>query len=131
EETLNEVRLLASVVHPNILRFCEVFLEGKNLFMVTEYCNGGDVLQKIEKSRKGLGEKQVWRYLIQMCGGIKALHDRNILHRDIKPQNILLTKEGRVKIGDFGCSKILKANRLAMTQCGTPYYMSPELWKSQ
>mmetsp|Transcript_42288 Transcript_42288/g.68123 ORF Transcript_42288/g.68123 Transcript_42288/m.68123 type:complete len:551 (+) Transcript_42288:150-1802(+) len=131
EETLNEVRLLASVVHRNILRFCEVFLEGKHLYIVTEYCGGGDVMSYITKYRGHMEPKLLWSIFIQTCQGVKALHEKNILHRDLKPQNILMTTSGRVKLADFGCSKIMKANRLALTQCGTPYYMSPELWKNQ
>jgi len=131
QEALNEVRLLASVVHRNVLRFCEVFLEGKHLYIVTEFCEGGDVMSYVTRRRGKVKERELWSIFIQTCQGVKALHEKNILHRDLKPQNILLTLTGRVKIADFGCSKVMKANLLALTQCGTPYYMSPELWRNE
>jgi NIMA (never in mitosis gene a)-related kinase len=77
-----------------------------------------------------LSEQTIWAYFIQICLAVKALHQQNILHRDLKPQNVFLSKTRRVKLGDLGCSKLLKG-LAARTQCGTPYYMSPELWQNR
>lgn len=134
-EALNEVRILASVMHHNVLRFCEAFIEDDYLYIVTEYCEGGDLMDFIKRYRKSRGsvpEAQVWAVFTQIAIALKALHDAHILHRDLKPQNILLTGNYRVKVGDLGCAKLIKDRRgMAQTQLGTPYYMSPEVWRNE
>lgn len=74
---------------------------------------------------------RIWSYFIQICEGIHYLHENKILHRDIKPANCFITSEGGIKLGDFNVSKIVKNNCLVKTQIGTPYYMSPEIWKNR
>jgi serine/threonine protein kinase len=131
EDAVNEVRVLASIKHRNILRYCEAFLEGSNLYIVTEYAKGGDLHGKIKrytKKRKSLAEKTIWTYLLQLCSGLDTLHKINIMHRDLKPKNIFLTAHNQIRLGDLGCAKIMKAG-MARTQIGTPYYMSPEIWE--
>ena len=131
EDAVNEVRVLASIKHRNILRYCEAFLEGSNLYIVTEYAKGGDLHGKIKRytaKRKSLAEKTVWTYLLQLCSGLETLHKINIMHRDLKPKNIFLTAHNQIRLGDLGCAKIMKAG-MARTQIGTPYYMSPEIWE--
>ncbi len=72
--------------------------------------------------------KQIIDWLVQLCLGLKHIHDRKILHRDIKSQNIFFTKNNMVKVGDFGIAKSLEFTMAkAKTQIGTPYYLSPEL----
>jgi len=66
-----------------------------------------------------------------MVLGLKALHDKNILHRDLKSANVFLTKQSTVKMGDLNVSKVAKYGGLLFTQTGTPYYASPEVWKDQ
>jgi NIMA (never in mitosis gene a)-related kinase 1/4/5 len=66
-----------------------------------------------------------------MVGGLKALHDKNILHRDLKCANIFLNRDGTVKLGDLNVSKVAQYGGLLFTQTGTPYYASPEVWKDQ
>ena len=131
EDAVNEVRVLASIKHRNILRYCEAFLEGSNLYIVTEYAKGGDLHGKIKrytKKRKSLAEKTIWTYLLQLCSGLETLHKINIMHRDLKPKNIFLTAHNQIRLGDLGCAKVMKAG-MARTQIGTPYYMSPEIWE--
>jgi serine/threonine protein kinase len=131
EDAVNEVRVLASIKHRNILRYCEAFLEGSNLYIVTEYSKGGDLHGKIKRytaKRKSLAEKTVWTYLLQLCSGLETLHKINIMHRDLKPKNIFLTAHNQIRLGDLGCAKVMKAG-MARTQIGTPYYMSPEIWE--
>jgi len=131
EDAVNEVRVLASIKHRNILRYCEAFLEGSNLYIVTEYAKGGDLHGKIKRytaKRKSLAEKTVWTYLLQLCSGLETLHKINIMHRDLKPKNIFLTAHNQIRLGDLGCAKVMKAG-MARTQIGTPYYMSPEIWE--
>ena len=104
------------------------------LCIVMEYADGGDLLQKITLARSGkqpkIGEQMVWSYFIQMLHGLQALHDRQIVHRDIKCANLFLTKQGVLKLGDLNVSKVAKKG-LLQTQTGTPYYASPEVWQDK
>ena len=94
---------------------------------------GGDLYNKI-KERKGVNfpESQVLNFFTQICLGIKHIHDKKIIHRDLKGLNIFLTTEGVVQIGDFGIAKVLPATLAnAITGIGTTYYISPEIVNSQ
>jgi serine/threonine protein kinase len=98
-----------------------------------EFCDHGDLLKAIEEHKKKgtyFQEAEVWRILIQMAKGLKALHDLKIVHRDIKSANVFLSKNLEAKLGDFNVSKIAKRG-LLNTQTGTPYYASPEVWKDR
>lgn len=136
ENALNEVRILASIQHPNVISYKESFFEDKSstLCIVMEYADGGDLLEKITSIKSGksnrLSEKTVWSILIQMVHGLEALHELKIIHRDIKCANIFLTKDGMVKLGDLNVSKVAKRG-LLKTQTGTPYYASPEVWQDR
>lgn len=134
EEALNEIRLLASVYHPNITGYFESFHADGKLFITTEFAERGDLadfIKKKEGERKFLAEDRIWSILIQTLLALKVLHDRNILHRDIKAANIFLSGADSeiVKLGDLGVAKLLKRkDQLAQTSIGTPYYISPEIW---
>lgn len=137
QNALNEVRLLASISDENIIAYKEAFFDDKTrcLCIVTEFADSGDLYQQIvkcQKERTHLREADIWRYMIGMCKGLKALHDLKILHRDLKCANIFLTQQsgGEViaKLGDLNVSKVAKRG-LCMTQTGTPYYASPEVWR--
>jgi len=133
-DALNEIRLLASVRHPHVVGFLEAFLEGEDyLCIIMEFCAFGDLSAKIERYRKRrsyIDERVIWVYLIQMSEAMKCLHERNIMHRDLKNANVFLAEDGSVKIGDMNVSKVMKEGMLK-TQIGTPYYMSPEIWRNQ
>ncbi|KAG7277518.1 hypothetical protein CRUP_030680, partial [Coryphaenoides rupestris] len=94
-----------------------------------DYCEGGDLFRKINSQRGGpFPEEQVLDWFVQICLALKHVHDRKILHRDIKSQNIFLTKNGTVQLGDFGIARVLNSTvELARTCIGTPYYLSPEI----
>lgn len=136
QNALNEVRLLASVCHENVVAYKEAFWDDKTrcLCIVQECADAGDLLQQINRckhERAYLREADVWRYLDGMCQGLKALHDLRILHRDLKCANVFLShsRDGLIaKLGDFNVSKVAKRG-LCMTQTGTPYYASPEVWR--
>jgi len=133
QNSLNEVRLLASVAHENVIAYKEAFLDEASgcLCIVTEFADGGDLYQKItqhQKLRTFFRESDVWHCLFGMVHGLKALHDMKILHRDMKCANVFLGLKGEVKLGDFNVSKVAKRG-LCMTQTGTPYYASPEVWR--
>lgn len=134
QNALNEVRILASINHPNIIGYKEAFFEDttNQLCIVMEHADGGDILNQIKQKKEKkelLGEKTIWHYFIQIVRGLKALHDLKICHRDIKCANIFLTKAGEAKLGDMNVSKVAKAGML-MTVTGTPYYACPEVWKN-
>ena len=132
DDTLNEATILQKLDHPNIIKFYEVFMSPKpqhTLNIVTEYADGGDLSQKIkEQKNKPFAESQVLDYFTQICLALKHIHDKKIIHRDLKSGNVFLTQSGLVKLGDFGIAKGFK-NTLdkAKTMVGTPYYLSPEI----
>ena len=136
ENSVNEVRILASINHPNVIGYKETFWNDKNksINIIMEYADGGDLQSKIEKMRltgEMFSESIIWEYAIQMIKGLKALHDKKIMHRDIKSANIFLFKDKRLcKIGDMNVSKVIK-NKVLLTQTGTPYYASPEVWNDE
>lgn len=96
------------------------------------YCNEGDIYSKIKASKgKNFSEDQILEWLVQMGLALFYLHERKILHRDMKTQNIFL-KNGKIRLGDFGIAKVLDSTKdFANTCIGTPYYMSPELFKNK
>ncbi|XP_064120595.1 probable serine/threonine-protein kinase nek2 [Macrobrachium nipponense] len=140
---VTEVNLLRELRHPNVVKFLHHIVERKNttLYILMEYCPGGDLKRLITKCRQTstfLEEGFIWRVLKQVCEVLKVCHSRDlhggriILHRDIKPANVFLDAEGNVKLGDFGLARTLNSEAsFATTFVGTPYYMSPEVISGQ
>ncbi|GAA6075482.1 serine/threonine-protein kinase Nek5 isoform X2 [Tachysurus ichikawai] len=120
--------------HPNIVAFFRSFHERNTLYIVMEYCDGGDLMKKITLQRgQPFREEQIIDWFVQICLGLKHIHERKVLHRDIKAQNIFLTQGGtKVKLGDFGIARMLNnTTELARTCVGTPYYISPEICENR
>jgi NIMA (never in mitosis gene a)-related kinase len=118
--TEQEAKLLARLQHPNIVTFWDSFSTRDHLYIVMEFADGGD-LETLLKSRRGknLSEPEVLHLFVQLCLAIKHVHDRKILHRDLKSQNVFLTSGGLVKLGDFGVSRVMgNTAELAATQIG-------------
>lgn len=135
ENSVNEVRILASIDSNHVISYKEAFYLEKNdtLNIVMEYCNDSDLDNKIEKAKKKKAyfqEQEIWNTLYQIVLGLKALHDKRIIHRDIKSANVFMTKDGIIKLGDLNVSKLIK-NEMLKTQTGTPYYASPEVWRDK
>ena len=131
--SLNEIRVLASIKSKYVVNYKEAFLDEKDstLCLVMEYADRGDLANRIkEQKKKGkyFNERDIWRVFIQIVKGLKALHDLEILHRDIKSSNIFLFSDGTAKLGDLNVCKILSNNVLGRTQAGTPSYAAPEVW---
>lgn len=136
-----EVNILRTLHHTNIVRYEERGIDNENgiLYIVMEYCEGGDLgstIKRCKKTNTQLDEDVVWSYLAQMVLALHECHyrgsntsrDSAILHRDLKPENVFLDgQKNIIKIGDFGLSKEVAALDFARTYVGTPYYMSPEL----
>ncbi|AWP03084.1 putative serine/threonine-protein kinase Nek4 [Scophthalmus maximus] len=129
-----EAQLLSQLRHPNIVTYKESW-EGNDcqLYIVMGFCEGGDLYHRL-KQQKGelLPERQVVEWFVQIAMALQYLHERNILHRDLKTQNIFLTKTNIIKVGDLGIARVLdNQNDMASTLIGTPYYMSPELFSNK
>lgn len=129
-EAYHEAKVMSAFDHPNIIKFKDVYTttNGK-LNIVMNYADGGDLQSKIKGQRGRLfSENEILDMFVQICLAMKHVHDRKVLHRDIKGQNIFLMRNGMIKLGDFGISKVL-TNTIdkARTMVGTPYYLSPEI----
>lgn len=131
QDAVREGQLLAELRHPYIVRYKESFTESGWLCILMDYCEGGDLTKRIEEARKKrtpISEAQVLRWFVQGVLALKYIHEKHILHRDLKPGNFFLSKNGSMKMGDFGIAKVLACTiAVAKTQIGTPYYLSPEL----
>ncbi|NXY21145.1 NEK3 kinase, partial [Atrichornis clamosus] len=132
ENSRKEAVLLAKMKHPNIVAFQESFEADGYLYIVMEYCDDGDLMQKIKHQRGNLfPEDRILHWFVQMCLAVKHIHDKRVLHRDIKSKNVFLTQNGKVKLGDFGSARLLAhPMSYACTYVGTPYYVPPEIWES-
>ncbi|XP_059675378.1 serine/threonine-protein kinase Nek9 isoform X1 [Gavia stellata] len=128
-DALNEIVILALLQHENIIAYYNHFMDNTTLLIELEYCNGGNLYDKILRQKDKLFEEEmvVW-YLFQIASAVSCIHRAGILHRDIKTLNIFLTKANLIKLGDYGLAKKLNSEySMAETLVGTPYYMSPEL----
>ena len=124
-----EIRILQSTDHPNVMRLHEVLGTEQHVYLVLEYCPGGDLMQVIN-TKGAQSEAQTRHYLVQLAHGLAYLRQRNLIHRDLKPQNLLLSSagpDGVLKIGDFGFARYMVQQDLAETLCGSPLYMAPEI----
>ncbi|KAL6659998.1 hypothetical protein ACP70R_002120 [Stipagrostis hirtigluma subsp. patula] len=138
EGILQERKILNSISHPNILRLLDTVDTEKVLYLVLEYCNGGDLDEFLRKHGR-LPEATAKDLMRQLAEGLKVLRGRKIVHRDLKPQdqlqtNLLLSSKGDaiiLKIGDFGFARSLMQENLAATVCGSPLYMAPEIWQGE
>lgn len=136
QNALNEIRIICAIDHPNVVGYHEAFLDQKNkdLYIIMEYVGGGDLNDRIRflsRTEKHLPEVTIWRYSLQILQGLKALHQRKIIHRDIKPGNLFVSEDlETIKIGDLNVSKILRNKSMTATVVGTPYYLAPEIWKN-
>ena len=126
-----EIEICKKLKHPNILETYDVIYDtsGGNIYIITEYCSKGDLSQFL-KSR-ALKEKYVQHFMKQIVDGIKYLLNNQIMHRDLKPHNILLNDKGELKIADFGFARHFENDGMVETLCGTPLYMAPEIMKKQ
>ena len=140
EDIKREIAIMKKLLHPNVLRLYEVLDDPKvnKLYLLLEYMKGGDlvaVLKKRTDTEGGgyvtLGDVELWNVFRQVAAGVRYLHYQNVVHGDIKPQNLLVEDQGGtqvVKIADFGISKMLEGEGQNVTDAaGTPAFMSPEL----
>lgn len=120
------VELIINNPHPNIVECYDVIQSTAELFIIMEFCSSGDLRSILKKPIK---EKFAQFYFCQLANGLKYLDKHKIMHRDIKPKNILLTSGRKfLKIADFGFAKNFSSCDLHQTICGSPLYMAPELF---
>ena len=127
---IKEISILQSINHPNIIKLYDYKFDRNKLLLITEYCNCGNMYEWINRENKQ--PQEILSVIKQILEGIQYLHSNKIIHRDIKPQNILIQEPLIIKICDFGFSQTFKEEiNMFQTVCGTPLYMSPEILRMQ
>uniref|UniRef100_A0A8C1M4Q0 non-specific serine/threonine protein kinase n=1 Tax=Cyprinus carpio TaxID=7962 RepID=A0A8C1M4Q0_CYPCA len=131
-----EVEILKNLNFGYIVTYVKSFEDNEagRIYIVMEYCEGGDLSKVMEKHQEErfFEEQQILDWLVQICLALQYLHEQKILHRDIKPQNIFLTEDGYINLGDFGCSKALeRADEYANSVVGAKLYVSPEVYQKK
>lgn len=123
-----EIRLMERMRHPNIVVFHDALDTPKQIYIIMDFVGGGSLHHFLKKRpHRRLDDQLAKRLIFQVCQGIKYLHDRHIVHRDVKLENLLLDENGTVKIIDFGFSTIVPPGKRLKIFCGTPSYMAPEI----
>ena len=125
EKLLREPRLLAVLDHPNIVSVITAEKTNDVFYIVMEYVDGTSLEQLLRKSKR-VELKQALSWFLQINDAITYAHRKNILHRDIRPANVLISREGHVKVADLGTSRYLLDHPFASTRIGSPPYMAPE-----
>ncbi len=129
-EFMNEIEVLKTVDHPNIIKLFDCYYDRSFYYMVEEYCSGGDLFDYIQKE-KCFTEKKASIIFRQLLSAVNHLHKKNIVHRDLKPENIVFVKTNDndifIKIIDFGASTAFKGKNLSQ-ELGTIYYIAPEVF---
>ncbi|EXJ78162.1 PLK protein kinase [Capronia epimyces CBS 606.96] len=127
EKFRTELQIHAKMHHPNIVEFLRAFTIGDHTYVVLELCPNGSLAEMV-KARSCLSLPEVRRYMIQICGGVKYMHKRSVIHRDLKMGNIFLDSRMNIKIGDFGLAAVMADEQdRRTTLCGTPNYIAPEI----
>ena len=125
---VEEVAILNQLDHPNIVKYHETYNDNKYIYLVMEYISGKPLFSKItEQSNQNFSEKIAAGYMKELFYAINHCHAQDIVHRDIKPDNIMITDNNTVRLIDFGLSKATRNKKNFTTVAGTPYYMSPEV----
>ena len=139
---LNEIEVIKTLKHPNIVRYYKSFIENKKIYIIMEYFDNGDLkdyikaLKNDQNKTTNKNKAEIWNIFYQCMSGLNYLHKTGVIHRDIKPQNIFMTKNKIIKIGDFGVSAKFKDNinlkkikTLKNTFAGTFETIAPEVFK--
>ena len=133
QEILNEINILRTLDHPNILKIFEFYSSKESYSIVTELCQGGELFQEIV-DRGPFNEPYSAYVMLQILSAINYCHGMKIIHRDLKPENILIVERDsngmpRIKIADFGTSKMVEKGAVQRKLVGSSYYIAPEVLK--
>eukprot|EP01137_Pigoraptor_chileana_P003710 Opistho-2@44309 len=129
QHVLNEKNVLSKMSHPFILKLYQTFKDQRNLYFLLEVCLGGEVFTLLRR-RKKFSKSWAMFYGASVCLVLEYLHDHGIVYRDLKPENLLLDREGFLKVADFGFAKPVDGKSKTFTLCGTPDYIAPEVLKN-
>ncbi|KAJ3217323.1 hypothetical protein HDU67_008125 [Dinochytrium kinnereticum] len=123
-----EITIMKLIQHPNIMQLYDVYETEKELFLILEHVEGGELFDYLVK-RGRLLEDEALQFFQQIIYGVDFCHRHLICHRDLKPENLLLDKDRNVKIADFGMASLQVTGKMLETSCGSPHYASPEIIK--
>jgi calcium-dependent protein kinase len=133
ETLVGEISILKDLDHPNIISCYDVYEDVKFIYIVIDYCSGGELFDKIIAA-DAYNERDAANLMQQMFKSVSYLHQRGIVHRDLKPDNFLFetaAPDSALKLIDFGLSSRLDSHKKMDTMVGTPYYMSPDVIKGE
>ena len=130
---LLEAETLGRLQHTGVVGYRDTFVDDEYLCLVMEHADGGDLGSKIAMhAMRPFSEEQILRWFAELALALHHVHERGVLHRDLKTQNVFISSAGHVKLGDFGIARsISESIPLAETCVGTPYYMPPELFRGE
>ena len=129
ELALREIEILKVVGHhENIVSFLGDYHSASQIYLIFEYCSKGDIFDLLASEGR-FDEARSGGYLSQLMEAVRHCHSLGVIHRDIKLENILIGQDGKIKLSDFGMSRILKPDERLYGICGTPSYIAPEVWK--
>ena len=136
KKIINETKILTSLKHPNIIEFKEAFYDkpSNTLNIIMEFISNGNLSNIINYAiikRKYIEESSIWKILTQILIGLNYLHNKGIIHRDLRSTNIFLSNLGIFKIAGFNGFCLLEKNKMIKEQIGTPLYSAPEIWKDE
>lgn len=127
-QLFREVRIMKMLDHPNIVKLFQVIETEKTLYLVMEYASGGEVFDYLVLHGR-MKEKEARAKFRQIVSAVQYCHQKKIIHRDLKAENLLLDSEMNIKIADFGFSNEFTPGNKLDTFCGSPPYAAPELFQ--
>ncbi|KAJ6821828.1 serine/threonine-protein kinase ATG1c-like isoform X1 [Iris pallida] len=133
ESLISEIFILRRINHPNIVSLHDMIEASGRIYLILEYCRGGDLSMYIQR-HGSVPEPTAKHFMLQLAAGLQVLRENNLIHRDLKPQNLLLSAHDDnsvLKIADFGFARSLQPRDVAETLCGSPLYMAPEIMRYQ
>jgi len=125
-----EVQIMKLLDHPNIIRFYQVVENYQYIHLVSSFAENGELYEHVTKNGS-LSEAEARKYFVQICNAISYCHEKGVVHRDLKIENVLLDCNNNVRIADFGFSNYFKPPRLLETFCGSPQYAAPEIFNGK
>lgn len=129
-QVIREIEIQTHLKHPNVLRMLTHFTTEKHVFLVLEYAAGGELYKYLQNQpNHRFNERKTAKFVYQVADALQYCHQNKVIHRDIKPENLLLTRDGDIKLADFGWSVHAPSAR-RKTMCGTLDYLPPEMVKS-